>query len=156
VRFARNGGLPGLWSGPGITSFVAAGRPLFGLAPVINRDEGGAPLLTSFAGVPLDANTVLVKYTPNGDTNLDGRVNISDYFRADAGRGLRRTGWENGDFDLDGGPADAEDYMLMDRAFLAQARAASVSPAPAAAAALWPEAPSDEDHILAPSPARVL
>jgi lysophospholipase L1-like esterase len=146
VSTARNGGVSGVWSGPGITSSAALVQPLFGLAPVINRDDSGMPLLANFAGVPLDANTVLVKFAPNGDTNLDERVNITDYFRADVGMAMRRTGWTNGDFDLDGGPADGDDYMLMDRAFLGQSGAAAAA-APAPLPALWPETQSGEDEL---------
>jgi lysophospholipase L1-like esterase len=162
VRSARNGGAAGAWSGPGITSSAAANRPLFGLAPVINRDDSGAPLLSSVAGVPVDADTVLVKYALNGDTNLDGRVNISDLFRTDAGRAMRRGGWENGDFDLSGGPANADDYMLIDRSFMAQgAGVAAAAPAPLAVAAtetaeLWGGAQGPEDEVLTPVSADVL
>ena len=39
---------------------------------------------------------------------------------ADKGRALRLAGWLNGDFDHFGGMPDAEDFMLLDRGFLAQ------------------------------------
>ena len=61
-----------------------------------------------------------MRHTRSGDADLDGRVGISDFFAADRGRALRLTGWQHGDFDLSGGPADAEDFMLLDRGFLAQ------------------------------------
>jgi hypothetical protein len=55
-----------------------------------------------------------------GDADDDGRLTPDDYFAIDRGRAQRRAGFENGDFDRSGGYADADDYMLIDRAFMSQ------------------------------------
>jgi hypothetical protein len=75
-----------------------------------------------------------VKYTYNGDTNLDGVVNIDDYFAIDlAFANQVDGGWRTGDSDYSGGPPNADDYFLMDAAFLGQsAPLASGSPGTAA------------------------
>ena len=53
------------------------------------------------------------------------------------GRALRLAGYPNGDFDYSGGPPTADDYMILDRAFLHQQRLA-----PPAGAALAVAAPA--------------
>jgi hypothetical protein len=53
------------------------------------------------------------------DADGDGRLTTDDYFRIDRGRAQRLTGFANGDFDYSGGPPDADDFMIIDRAFLA-------------------------------------
>jgi hypothetical protein len=83
-------------------------------------------MLTSFRGELVDANSVIVAYTLTGDVDLDGRITSRDYFAIDAGRALRRIGYAFGDFDYSGGPADAADYLLIDRAFLWQQGGAPV------------------------------
>jgi autotransporter-associated beta strand protein len=68
------------------------------------------------------ANTdVLIKYTYYGDTNLDGKVDASDYSRIDAGflSNGSLTGWYNGDFNYDG-VINGSDYTLIDNAFNSQ------------------------------------
>ncbi|MBC8106255.1 MAG: hypothetical protein H7Z14_06665 [Anaerolineae bacterium] len=73
----------------------------------------------TFAGEPIDATAVLVKYTYHGDTDFNGVVDFDDYSRADAGFNNNRTGWINGDFDYNG-IVDFDDYSLIDRAFNTQ------------------------------------
>ena len=50
----------------------------------------GAAFHSVFGGFAVGTDDVLVKYTFDGDTNLDGRVNISDFFRTDTGKAMRR------------------------------------------------------------------
>jgi autotransporter-associated beta strand protein len=121
-----------------IAGHVGAGRliastpsPLIALLATANDRGNGAPLLTSLSGVSVSPSDILVTRAYFGDADLSGDVNLPDYFRIDAGRAFRRTGWTNGDFDHSGGWADAADYMLIDRSFLAQG-----SPLPLAAAAV--------------------
>jgi hypothetical protein len=84
-----------------------------------------------------------VKYTYNGDANLDGRVNADDYFRIDSGflAQLDDPTWRDGDFNYDG-TINADDYFLIDSAFLGQGGAlgdvvrAVAVPEPTAAGAL--------------------
>ncbi len=101
VKSARNGGN---WSGPGITSTAARLDPyaVTGLAIGLNP-----------------AGQTLIKYTYNGDANLDGVVNADDYFRIDSGFITQTGDYANGDFNYDN-TIDADDYFLIDSAFIAQ------------------------------------
>ena len=150
IASARNFGAT-RWGGVGLTSSTAASaaRRTLGLSP--NASGAGSPLFTTLYGSPVDANAVIVKYTHDGDANLDGRVNISDFFVTDAGKAMRRTGFASGDFDYSGGTADADDYMLIDRAFLGQPSGLSVGAPAAAAPAALPAAPPSAPQPLSPS-----
>jgi hypothetical protein len=64
---------------------------------------------------------VLVKYTYYGDTNLDGKVDGSDYSRIDASYAAETpghpiSGWLSGDFNYDD-VVDGSDYTLIDNTF---------------------------------------
>jgi hypothetical protein len=74
-------------------------------------------------------NDVLVRYTPFGDADLDGRITTNDYFQIDSGFLAGRSGWINGDFDYDG-RISTNDYFVIDGAFLTQANAGAPAPAP--------------------------
>jgi autotransporter-associated beta strand protein len=69
--------------------------------------------------VSVNPQDVLIKYTYYGDTNLDGRVDGSDYSRIDNGVLQGLTGWQNGDFNYDG-VINGSDYTLIDNAFNTQ------------------------------------
>jgi hypothetical protein len=101
IASARNTGSSGLWSGPGLTTSSATAVSGLG----VGAQAGGG---------------VLVKFTYTGDADLNGKVDILDFFAIDRGRAMRLGGWGNGDFDYSGGPPTAADYVLIDRAFLAQ------------------------------------
>jgi len=101
IKSGRGGGA---WSGFGITSSAA------------KSDEKGMTGL----GVRLnDQGEVIVKYTWNGDANLDGVVNADDYFLIDSNFIPQAKGYQNGDFNYDG-VINADDYFLIDSAFLGQ------------------------------------
>jgi hypothetical protein len=124
IKTGRNNGS---WTGHGITSSTAAGntKHLTGLAISSNSNGNGTPLFTSFSGEPVTVGDVLIKYTYNGDMNLDGKVDAEDYFRID--RGFANTvdpqsplkGYQNGDIDLNGF-IDADDLFLTDYSFATQ------------------------------------
>jgi hypothetical protein len=80
---------------------------------------GMATGLTSFEGQAVLASDVLLKYTYYGDTNLDGKVDGTDYSRIDNAYLSAATGWYNGDFNYDG-HIDGSDYTLIDNAFNTQ------------------------------------
>ena len=135
IKNARNSGA---WDGAGITSSVAKAdaTALTGLAAIANN-EGLSAINTSFAGQTVDANSILIKYTFNGDADVNGKLNASDYFLIDRGFLSKNsptplTGYRNGDFDYNG-LINASDYFLIDKAFLDQNK--HVPPAPLAAAA---------------------
>jgi len=108
------------WVGTGITSHAAAANAFTGLAAVLN-DKGGTdgPMFTQFTGEEVGVNDILVKYTWNGDANLDGVVNADDYFQVDSGFITQAKGYQNGDFNYDG-IINADDYFLIDSAFIGQ------------------------------------
>jgi autotransporter-associated beta strand protein len=125
----------GKWNGPGgiISSTAAADTThLTALGVILNDNGSGTPLYglagtlgSAFEGVtPVDGD-ILVKYTYYGDTNLDGKVDGSDYARVDAAYLADKTnpsaltGWYNGDFNYDG-TVNGSDYTLLDNAFNAQ------------------------------------
>ncbi len=98
------------WDKPGITSSTVAndvnvlGIPT-GIGVVLNNnlngngnasDElfyGDGTSLPQFAGVSVNQNSVLLKYTYLGDSNLDGKVDSTDF-------GLFQTGYQRSDLGL--------------------------------------------------------
>ena len=127
-----------VWKGTGINSSIAASdtHRNVGLAVFQNNtnsfgstdgtvtDGSGLIKYTTFGGVPVAKNDVLVKYTYYGDTDLDGKITAGDYTNIDLAFAHQQTlgnqsGWANGDFDYDG-KITAADYSLIDTAFAAQ------------------------------------
>jgi fibronectin-binding autotransporter adhesin len=154
IQTAYNGGA---WNGTaGITSTAAANNTthLTTLGVIVNDDGTGTNTpLYGFGGTiagtfstlkPADGD-ILVKYTYYGDTNLDGKVDGTDYSRIDNSyeqenwvngveTGSQVTGWYNGDFNYDGN-VDGSDYTLIDNAFNSQgASLASLIASPDASA----------------------
>jgi autotransporter-associated beta strand protein len=125
--------------GPGIASSAASNdtRHLTVLG-VLQNNQSGAALYAAtnpFDGMTPGAADLLVKYTYYGDTNLDGKIDASDYSRIDNGY-LQQgalTGWYNGDFNYDG-VINGSDYTLIDNAFNTQGAQLSASIAGPAAA----------------------
>ena len=115
IASARNTPTP--WQGFGITTSSAGG--ITGLGILLNDRGDGAAIMTSFAGQAVNSDSILFKYTYNGDLNLDGRVSIADYLIADRGSARGLSGWANGDVNYSGA-VDGADYLLMDQAFLMQ------------------------------------
>lgn len=128
------------WDGPGLTSSAAAGDPLRGLAVIPNErmllDGTSVPLYTTFDGEAVDQNCILVKYTLNGDMNLDGIVNFDDYFQINSGflSNGKLTGYRWGDLNFDG-VVNFDDYFLLNTASIGQDR----SPASVTNAVVIPE-----------------
>jgi hypothetical protein len=127
ISSARNT-TPELWSGKGITSSAAAadGSKITGLAVSLNQNGSGGSPQPTFDGQPVNANSILVKYTYNGDGDLSGAVDADDYSRIDFGFALGQNGYTHGDFDLNG-VVDADDYSLIDIAFATQAEPLATS-----------------------------
>jgi len=118
----------GSWQGSsGIVSSSAAGdtRHLTALGLVLST---GQP----FESLSTLAGDVLLKYTYYGDTNLDGKVDGSDYSMIDNGYTSHLTGWANGDFNYDG-VVDGSDYALIDNSFNRQGAILAAVPAEAVA-----------------------
>ena len=115
----KSGRAGGTWSGKGIVSSVGRTGRFTGLAAVVNEKLYGGPILPSLGGEALSINDIIVKYTYDGDMNVDGVVNADDYFLIDTGfiGGGRR--YQDGDLNYDG-VINADDYFLIDGAFLGQ------------------------------------
>ncbi len=98
----------GPWDKPGLTSSVAAtssGETALGYA------EASALGVTTFDGLTLGGNAVLVKYTLVGDTMLRGTVGLGDYDTVLSNYG-NAEGWIGGDFHY-GGVVGIGDYDTM-------------------------------------------
>jgi hypothetical protein len=85
-----------LWDKPGLTSSIAktmSGETALGFG------EASTLGLSTFDGLTLGGNAVLVKYTLTGDTNLDGSVNGTDYNKVlNNFDDLTNQTWTSGDF----------------------------------------------------------
>jgi len=90
---------------PGLTSSVAKGS---GGVTALGYGEASTLGLTTFDGLTLGGNAVLVKYTIVGDTLLRGSVGIGDYNTVLSDFGLSQ-GWTGGDFHY-GGTVGIGDY----------------------------------------------
>jgi hypothetical protein len=134
LRSGRNGGA---WNGPGIRSTTAANNAAHttGLAGILNDHGDGTPVQNTFAGETVNANSILVKYTYNGDANVDGVLNADDYAQIDAGFASQAIGYLNGDFNYSGGAPNSDDYFLIDKTFADQGAPLGGAAAPLAATA---------------------
>jgi len=100
-----------LWDKPGLTSSIAKTMPS---VTALGFGEASTLGFTTFDGLTLGGNAVVVKYTLVGDANLDGTVNLADYnkmlsnFNATSG-----ATWTGGSFDYSGsvGLADYNDVI---------------------------------------------
>lgn len=100
----------GAWNGPGINSATAAAGPVgkfaIGIAEQSDTSFGG-----TFFGVPIDADSVLFRYTVSGDANIDGIANITDF--AFLAANFNQPGrWATGDFNYDG-LVNINDFSLL-------------------------------------------
>jgi hypothetical protein len=111
------------WQGPGlISSWAAADSTHLTTLGVIQNNQSGTALYSSaklFENAAPNTADILVKYTYFGDTNLDGKLDGSDYSRIDNGYLTHATGWFNGDFNYDQ-IINGSDYTLIDNAYNTQ------------------------------------
>lgn len=143
----RNGGA---WNGPGLTSSAARNAIATPLAAITDvyiflNDNAGQPIWTSFYGQTLAASDVLVKFTYKGDADLNGVIDIDDYFLLDTAYALRASiatpNYKQGDFN-DDNVINADDYFIIDKSFLGQGAALSGAWSPTAVPILPPVAGS--------------
>jgi hypothetical protein len=133
IASGRNGGTS-RWFGKGITAYPSTSTPrIVGLASMINEGPGGSPIFTTFDGQSVNTNSILVKYTYEGDVNFNGQIDPDDYAAIDAGFATRATGYIHGDFNRSGGPPNSDDYFTIDQAFFNQGAPLSAPAAPAPA-----------------------
>jgi hypothetical protein len=118
------------WTGLGIASSAAATDTRHATTLAVMTPDAASV----FDNQQVSSSDVIVKFTYNGDANLDGKVDASDYSRIDNGYLNQLTGWYNGDFNYDG-VINGSDYTLIDNAFNSQGAAfASLFASPAAIA----------------------
>jgi autotransporter-associated beta strand protein len=116
VGVIKSGRANGSWTGEGIMSSTAAASNGVNAIGIAKATDLFNSFPATFSGQTITANDALIKYTYNGDTDLDGRVNFDDYVRTDNGFNNHLTGWVNGDFDYNGS-VNFDDYVLIDLAF---------------------------------------
>jgi hypothetical protein len=108
---------------PTIKNYVVTGRNT-GTGGIVTTNTGDTVLAvvdnaqfgrTEFNGIPIDATTIIAKYTYFGDANLDGRVTGDDYLAVDANLGVSpgTRQWFHGDFNFDG-TVTGDDYLAID------------------------------------------
>jgi hypothetical protein len=94
-----------LWDKPGLTSSVAA---TMGGVTALGFGEASALGISTFDGLALGGNAVLVKYTLAGDTNLDGIVDGADYNTVSRDFAQTDATWIDGDFGYSGAVTGAD------------------------------------------------
>jgi hypothetical protein len=132
IRTARNTGP--MWQRPGIRSSAAANdaTTLTGLLILLN-EANGQRIWSEFDGQQVDENCIIVKYSWNGDMDLNEQVNALDYARINQGFLSQNTpdplgGCQNGDLDYSQ-QINALDYALINGGFLGQKPALPKVPA---------------------------
>jgi hypothetical protein len=101
--WGRNGGG---WDGNGIRASSAT--PDVGVGYADNAVLG----LTHFSSETVDATSILVKYTYNGDANLDGMVDLTDLYQLASHWRTTSDSWFYGDFNYDN-HVDVQDLTLL-------------------------------------------
>ncbi|MGN6368470.1 MAG: PEP-CTERM sorting domain-containing protein, partial [Phycisphaerae bacterium] len=71
----------------------------YGIAVVDNDDGSGGTRFSTFGGIAVDANSVLVAPEILGDANLDGKVDLTDMSTVLNNTGVMTADWWMGNFD---------------------------------------------------------
>jgi fibronectin-binding autotransporter adhesin len=113
----------GAWTGPGLTSSLAAGTTSIGAISASQKFGIGATDTAVFAGQTVTGAQTLAMYTYGGDANLDGFVSGDDYSAIDFNIATPGAdSWSNGDFNYDG-IISGDDYSVIDFNIVAQGAA---------------------------------
>ncbi|HMC11049.1 MAG TPA: DNRLRE domain-containing protein, partial [Pirellulaceae bacterium] len=93
IRSGRNGATR--WMGEGIASSAASrdSTHASGIGAILNDNGSGGTIYSTFFGQSVDINSILIRYTLNGDLNLDGDVDGDDYAKMDSGFAQKLAGW---------------------------------------------------------------
>jgi autotransporter-associated beta strand protein len=104
LQYLATGSNGGLWNGPGINSSAAAANSAYGVAFSDGADGVNTALVSG---------QIEVAYALNGDINLDGVVNGTDFGILAANFGdTVSNGWEQADFNYDG-VVNGSDFGLL-------------------------------------------
>ena len=87
------------WDKPGLTSSFAKAN---GSTRALGMGEASTLGLTTFDGLALSGNAVLVKPTLLGDADLSGTVDLTDYTTVVRNFGVTGANWTSGNFDYTG------------------------------------------------------
>lgn len=98
----------GAWTGTGVTSSTAAGNGV----TAVGVAEASALGITTFFGESVDADAVLLRYTRQGDANLDGTTGIGDFSILAGNFNAVDSAWSRGDFNFDGVTGIADFSLL--------------------------------------------
>jgi len=135
VRSAVVAGNATNWTGSALNSSRAASNShlAIGFAEASTLPGG------SFAAVPHDSTSLLVRVTYRGDANLDGIVNALDFNALATHFGAATQNWNDGDFNFDG-TVNTQDFTVLAGNFnavpLSEPALGSLVPEPMAIASL--------------------
>ena len=106
----------GQWNGGGINSSVAASDPndYTAVGVALNEDllsQGQG--YTTYMGVPVNPQDIIMRYTYYGDANQDGQTNASDLALYSYGFANGKTTWDYGDFNYDFKVDASDDSLLL-------------------------------------------
>lgn len=111
----------GAWNGLGFDSSTAAGSVL---SDALGLAQGSAifgPGGGSIDGIALAANDIMIRYTLDGDTDLDADVDLDDFNRLASNFGANSRSWVQGNFNYDPlGAVDLDDFNLLAGSFGSQ------------------------------------
>jgi hypothetical protein len=136
----------GAWNGAGINSSIAHNDPLAGHA--LGYAENSDLQFANFLGIPVDNTAILIRYTPYGDNNLDGVVDIGNDFNLllDGLAAASGNSWVNGDYTYDGNVDLGNDFNLFLTSYLRSNQPPAAAPPSAVPAVVMfsesPTAPS--------------
>jgi hypothetical protein len=115
----------GAWNGTGtsgaINSSLAASTPR---SDGVGYGLGSEIAVPGIGGFSIAAGDTLLRYTLDGDANLDQQVNLADFNRLASNFGQSNRVWVNGDFNYDGA-ANLNDFNPLAGNF-----GSAVAPAP--------------------------
>jgi autotransporter-associated beta strand protein len=105
AAWIASGYASGAWTGAGIDSSTAASNHLsYGIGYAASSDAGNPAGLSS--------GQIEIKYTLLGDTNLDGKVNGTDFTVLATNFNQSGKAWDQGDFNYDG-KVNGSDFLLL-------------------------------------------
>lgn len=96
----KSGYAAGAWTGNGITSSAAAADAEHRFA--VGFAEASALGISSFGGISLNGDAIVMRMTAYGDATLDGKVNTLDFNVLAANFSAASTLWSEGSFNFDG------------------------------------------------------
>jgi hypothetical protein len=105
------------WKGPGITSSTAAAEAAkYAVGYALNGDFGELAWATWF-GREVNNDSILIRFTYQGDVDLSGEVTTDDFDNWKQGYITHQTGWLHGDLDYSG-EVTTDDFDLWKQVYV--------------------------------------